>query len=113
MHQEAIMSECGQAYPEYIAPVTDLGKSHGAQTTEEKIHRTTKLHSDFILAPRTQYKRVALACHVWAPDVESATYTIKPIRAEANRTMYARSFRFNQASRETVSPFKEHSSRNT
>ena len=65
------MSECGQAYPEYIVFVADLGKSHGAQSTEEKMHRSTKLYSDFILATiagngvsRTQHKRVALVCQI-------------------------------------------------
>ena len=30
------MSECGQAYPEYIASVADLGKSHEGQTTKKR-----------------------------------------------------------------------------
>ena len=34
--KQVIMSDCGQAYPEYIVFVTDLGESHGAQSIREK-----------------------------------------------------------------------------
>ena len=71
MHQEAIMSECGQAHPEYIAPCArnNRVKAMEHRPQEEKIHRATKLYLDYSLAsntgkdvPSTQCKRVALAC---------------------------------------------------
>ena len=67
------MSECGQAYPEYITPRdrNNWVKVMVHRPQEEKIHRTTKLYSDFMFATntgngvsRTQYKRVALACQM-------------------------------------------------
>ena len=78
------MSECGQAYPEYIANCERIkpGKSHGAQTIGGKYTS----HNKTVL-PKTQYKRVGLACHVWAPDGEN---TYSQIMAKANRTTYTR-----------------------
>ena len=59
MHQEVIMSECGQAYPEYIAP-----RERNNRVKVMGVLRTTKLHSDFILATD---------CQMWTLDGENAT----------------------------------------
>ena len=68
------MSDCGHAYPEYIVFVTDLGESHGTESTREKkapcsqqkrtiikIHPTA---NEEMMCLKSKHTRVALACQM-------------------------------------------------
>ena len=103
------MSECGQAYPEYIAPcernnrVKAMGTDHRRKRYIAQQHciRISALHQileQMCSGLSTRELALPVTCgHLMARTRKSQ------IGAKANRTMKTRKFRFYSASRETMS----------